>query len=158
MGQEIERKFLVIDESWREGARSLPCRQGYLSLGPPVTVRIRLMGGRGTLNIKQSTLDVARAEFEYPVPPGDAEELLGHWCIGDLVEKTRHYVEHGGMTWEIDEFDGANRGLVVAEIELEDPDQEVRRPSWAGREVSGDPRYLNSNLSRHPYSEWSAEA
>ncbi len=154
MGTEIERKFLVIDDSWRTGVRGVSCRQGYLCVGPPVAVRVRIMNGRGTLNIKKATLDITRDEFEYPIPIEDAEKLLADLCEGYAIEKTRHKTVFAGATWEIDEFHGENRGLVVAEIELSAPDQPFERPPWLGDEVSGDPRYLNSSLSRRPYSQW----
>lgn len=154
MGKEIERKFLVVGNAWRENARGVSCRQGYLCVGPPVAVRARIMGGRATLNIKKATLDIARDEFEYPIPTEDAEVLLESLCEGCLIEKTRYQVAFEGNSWEIDEFHGHNAGLVVAEIELEDPDQPFARPPWLGVEVSGDPRYLNSSLAGCPYCQW----
>lgn len=156
MGQEIERKFLLRDETWRKSAPSALYRQGLLTPGPPASVRVRIMGDRAMLNIKESTLDISRREFEYPLPLEDAEEILEQLCVGSLIEKTRHFVQFGGMTWEIDEFHGANEGLIVAEIEIESRDQEIEIPSWAGEEISGDPRYLNANLAFHPYSQWTA--
>lgn len=154
MGTEIERKFLVRGDAWRSGAKRVDARQGYLAVGPPASVRVRIMGDKAHLNIKQATLAVARAEFEYEIPVADAHELLDTLCDGRIVEKTRHYVEHGGMTWEVDEFRGANAGLIVAELELESEDQPFDRPSWLGEEVSGDARYFNSNLALNPYSTW----
>ena len=106
------------------------------------------------LNIKQSTLDIQRDEFEYEVPLGDAEHMLDHLCVGHSVEKYRYVVEVDGFTWEIDEFLGENSGLVVAEIELESVDQEFTRPDWLGDEVSSDKRYFNSYLTMHPYTTW----
>jgi CYTH domain-containing protein len=154
MGTEIERKFLVSDESWRADAHGAPCRQGYLTVGPPVAVRVRLMGGQATLNVKKSTINVVRDEFEYAIPLEDAEAMLNGLCEGWIVEKTRYKVEFSGRVWEIDVFDGANQGLVVAEIELRDETEPFPSPPWLGEEVSGDPRYLNSNLSRNPYTRW----
>jgi CYTH domain-containing protein len=154
VGIEIERKFLVNGDAWRSGAKSVDCRQGYIAVGPPASVRVRIMGDKAHLNIKQATLAIARAEFEYAIPVADAHVLLDTLCDGRLVDKTRHYVEHGGMTWEVDEFRGSNAGLIVAELELESEDQTFERPAWLGEEVSGDPRYLNSNLALHPYSTW----
>lgn len=154
MATEIERKFLVTGDSWRKNARAAECRQGYLAAGPPVAVRIRIMDGKATLNIKKATLDIERLEFEYEIPTSDAEQMLDQLCEGCIIEKTRHRVEYAGEQWEVDEFAGANKGLIVAEIELDRPDQEFEKPPWLGQEVSGDPRYLNSSLSRKPYSLW----
>jgi CYTH domain-containing protein len=154
MGKEIERKFLVKDESWGEGTTGVPYRQGYLAVGPPVAVRVRIAGDTGYLNIKRATLDITRDEFKYPIPLEDAEAMLSGLCEGFLIEKSRHEVTFAGMLWEIDVFRGANEGLVIAEIELSDPDQHFERPPWLGKEVSGDPRYLNTSLSRNPYSRW----
>lgn len=154
MGTEVERKFLVTGDSWRANAAAASCRQGYLAVGPPVAVRVRIMGGKATLNVKKATLDIVRDEFEYEIPEHDAEEMLNNLCEGYPIEKTRYRIEYGGKTWEIDEFGGANSGLVVAEIELDRPDELFLTPPWLGAEVSGDPRYLNSSLSRRPYSLW----
>ncbi|MBP8130880.1 MAG: CYTH domain-containing protein [Candidatus Hydrogenedentes bacterium] len=156
MGKEIERKFLIAGDTWRTGARGVSCRQGYLCVGPPVAVRVRVMGGRATLNIKRATLDITRDEFEYPIPAEDAEALLAGLCQGYLVEKTRYRIAFGGHVWEVDEFHGLNAGLLVAEIELNTPDEPFARPPWVGSEVSGDPRYLNSSLTTRPYCQWSA--
>ena len=154
MGTEIERKFLVKDDTWREGAQGVRCRQGYMAGGPPVAVRVRIMGGVATLNIKKATVDITRDEFEYTIPLEDAEALLAGLCKGYPIEKTRYKVSFEGMLWEIDVFEGANEGLVVAEVELDDVDQYFDKPPWAGEEVSHDPRYLNTQLSRWPFAEW----
>lgn len=155
MGKEIERKFLVVNDAWRRAAKpGLRTRQGYLHVGPPVAVRARIMGGKATLNVKKSTLDISRDEFEYAIPMEDAEALLARLCEGYIIEKTRYLVDYAGMTWEVDVFEGVNEGLVVAEIELESEDQQFEKPPWAGQEVSGDARYLNTHLSREPYKEW----
>lgn len=157
MAREIEKKYLVIAETWREGRRGKRCRQGYLAYGPPVAVRVRIMEGVATLNIKTATTAISRSEFEYEIPVTDAEALLAESCVGHPIDKTRYEIEHLGMTWEVDEFHGANSGLVVAEVELDSEDQPVTLPPWAGPEVSGDPRYLNTGLSRRPYSTWGLE-
>ena len=155
MAHEIERKFLVENESWREQVKSSKrIRQGYLSGGERSSVRVRVSGERAELNIKSATLDVTRHEYEYPIPLADAEEMLDRLCVGPLIEKTRYLVDHGEHTWEIDLFEGDNAGLVVAEVELESADQPFARPGWLGREVSDDPRYYNSRLVEHPYKEW----
>ncbi len=154
MGLEIERKFLVLDDSWRAGARSVDCIQGYLVSRGPLSVRVRVMGDQAFLTIKKSLGILSNHEFEYPVPVGDARDMLAKLCEGYPVEKTRHYVEHGGMTWEVDEFHGMNAGLIVAELELESEDQAFAHPAWLGDEVSADGRYKNSSLSRAPYATW----
>lgn len=152
MGREIERKFLVVGMPWRDGGAAI--RQAYLAFGPPVAVRVRISGDRANLNLKQATLDISRAEYEYDVPLADAEELLRHHCAGVPIEKTRYRIPFEGRTWEVDVFEGANEGLVVAEIELEDENAPLALPPWAGPEVSGDPRYLNTYLAQHPYRDW----
>lgn len=129
-------------------------RQGYLSFGPPASVRVRVSGDEAYLNIKQSTLAISRDEFEYAIPVADAEFLLATMCAGGLIEKTRHHVQHGGLVWEVDVFEGANAGLIVAEVELDHADQRVNLPPWVGREVSGDARYLNSSLVQRPFTQW----
>lgn len=154
MGQEIERKFLVGNDSWRAGASGIRFRQGYLSTDPQRTVRVRLEGDRGMLTIKGLSRGLSRAEFEYPIPAAEAATLLDTLCLRPLIEKTRYRVEHGGHLWEIDEFSGDNAGLVLAEVELSSEDEQVELPPWAGPEVSTDPRYYNANLVRHPFRSW----
>ncbi len=152
MGIEIERKFLVKDDSWRAAADDgLECRQGYLAAEKGKTVRVRIMGTEAFLTIKGAMAGISRAEFEYEIPPSDAEALLA-LCGGAVVEKRRHLVNHGGMVWEVDVFGGAHAGLVLAEIELEREDQEFELPGWAGEEVSRDPRYFNAVLAQRPRS------
>jgi adenylate cyclase len=155
MAQEIERKFLVASDAWRGQVRSSArYRQGYLAHEGRCSVRVRVAGDEAYLNIKSATLDIVRAEYEYVIPVTDAEEMLDRLCSGLLIEKTRHFVDYGGYVWEIDVFEGVNRGLVIAEIELEHPEAEFPRPPWAGAEVSDDPRYYNVYLARIPYTQW----
>ena len=154
MATEIERKFLVTGDAWRGLGTSTEFRQGYLSTVKERTVRVRAAGDRGTLTIKGITVGATRAEYDYPIPFADANELLDDLCERPLIEKTRHVVDAGGVTWEIDEFAGANEGLIVAEVELGSADQEFPRPDWIGDEVTGDPRYYNANLIARPYTEW----
>lgn len=154
MAREIERKFLLKNDSWRTSVEhSRPLRQGYLCGNERASVRVRIAGEDANLNVKSATLGVERLEFEYPVPVEDARALLSD-LAGMVVEKTRHEIRVGGHRWEIDEFVGDNAGLVVAEIELEDADESFDRPDWLGEEVSEDPRYYNTELARHPYSRW----
>lgn len=154
MGTEIERKFLVRDDGWRAGAAGEVYRQGYLASDPERTVRVRVVGEHGYLTVKGKTEGLARAEYEYPIPASDANELLDRLCLKPLIEKTRYRVAHGGHVWEVDEFEGENRGLVVAEVELEDAGETIELPGWVGSEVSDDPRYYNANLVRHPFGRW----
>jgi len=152
--QEIERKFLVVGDSWRGRATATAIRQGYLCSEKTRSVRVRIAGDRGTLTIKGSATGAARAEYEYEIPLADAEELLDRLCEQPLIEKTRYVVVDAGNVWEIDVFAGDNAGLIVAEVELEDEGQHVDLPAWIGEEITGDPRYLNANLFRHPFSRW----
>lgn len=159
MGVEIERKFLVKDESWRVSA--LPgtrYSQGYLASSPRCSVRVRTGGERAWLNIKGATVGASRAEFEYPLPLADAKIMLETLCEASLVDKTRYLVVVGAHTWEVDVFHGANDGLVMAEIELARVDESFERPPWAGEEVTADVRYYNARLAVHPYCEWRGAA
>lgn len=154
MGIEIERKFLVGGDGWRQPPeRQTRFSQGYLSRDPARTVRVRLAGEHAFLTIKGATQGATRAEFEYEIPPADARQLLA-MSDGPVVDKVRHLCEHEGMTWEVDEFLGANAGLVVAEIELQSEGQAFARPAWLGEEVTGDARYVNANLAVKPFSAW----
>ncbi len=151
MGIEIERKFLVLDESWRgQVTRSSAMRQGYLSTNAKATVRVRIVDDmRAFLTIKGKTEGISRAEFEYEVPLDEGRAML-QMARPNVVEKRRHIVPHGGLDWEVDVFEGAHGGLVVAEVELTSVDQAVDLPAWAGQEVSHDDRYANASLSRNP--------
>ncbi len=153
MGVEIERKFLVSDDRWREGAEASEYRQGYLAVQERCTVRVRLAGARAWLTIKGASRGLSRQEFEYPLPGADAEQLL-QLCQPTVISKTRHRLMHAGHCWEIDEFHGDNAGLVIAEIELSHADEAFDKPAWLGREVSADGRYYNAALSRYPYRLW----
>ena len=154
MPQEIERKFLVCDESWRESATGTFYRQGYLSRDRERMVRVRVAGARAFLTIKGYTTAITRPEYEYEIPLAEANEMLDDLCERPLIEKMRYRLEVDGMTWELDHFHGENEGLVVAEIELTAEDQPFSRPPWLGREVTGETRYLNSNLVKRPFSSW----
>jgi CYTH domain-containing protein len=154
MGIEIERKFLVKGRAWKDLAPALRCRQGYLCLDRDKTVRVRTMGRLGFLTVKGGGAGIVRYEFEYEIPVADADELLEKFCRRPFIEKDRYRIEYEGLVWEVDEFFGENRGLVVAEVELERADQVISLPAWVGREVSGDPRYFNAALSRQPFRSW----
>lgn len=154
MATEIERKFLVRGEGWRALGEAVAYRQGYLSTAPARCVRVRIAGEHAFLTLKGATTGARRAEFEYAIPVADARELLDTLCLRPLIEKVRRTIHLHGVTWEVDEFAGDNRGLVVAEVELTDPLQAVELPDWIGREVTGEARYYNANLVRHPYCTW----
>jgi adenylate cyclase len=152
MAVEIERKFLVVGDAWRD-APAVFYSQGYLNRDKARTVRVRIAGEEAFLTIKGSSIGARRAEFEYPIPLWDARELLA-MCEQPLIEKNRRKILHEGFIWEVDEFLGENLGLVVAEIELPSEDTAFAKPDWVGEEVTDDARYFNSNLSRVPFSHW----
>lgn len=152
MAVEIERKFLVVGTQWRDIKPVHYC-QGYLNRDKNRTVRIRLAGDRGFITIKGKSTGASRTEFEYSIPCEDARQLLA-MCDGPLIEKNRRVIEFAGMNWEIDEFLGENAGLIIAEVELQSEDQSIEIPDWIGTEVTDDPRYFNSNLSKHPFTTW----
>ncbi len=152
MGKEIERKFLVKEGAWRnvKGTRYL---QGYLNSAKERNVRVRTMEDKAYLTIKGIAIGASRMEFEYEIPLQDADELL-EICEKPLIEKTRYKIQEGGFVWEVDVFFRENQGLIVAEVELESEDQEFPKPDWVREEVTGDPRYFNSNLIKNPYTNW----
>ncbi|HEU4853052.1 MAG TPA: CYTH domain-containing protein [Telluria sp.] len=154
MGVEIERKFLLAGDGWRSLGEPVLLRQGYLCSDPARVVRVRVEGGQGTITIKGKSSGATRGEWEYQIPLAEANELLDGLCHQPIIEKYRSRIQHAGHTWEVDEFLGANRGLVVAEIELASEAEAFDRPGWIGAEVTDDARYFNSNLLRHPYTEW----
>jgi adenylate cyclase len=160
MGVEIEHKFLVTSEDWRKGAEGVLYVQGYLSNEKDRTVRVRLAGEKGFITIKGAPDEtgLARNEYEYPIPAAEAREMLDEMCLPGVIEKVRHKIQHGGLTWEVDEFKGANAGLIVAEIEVPSVNHQFSRPSWVGAEVSQDSRYSNAMLSKKPYSQWKQDS
>lgn len=158
MGVEIERKFLVSDDSWRTAvSERFIITQGYLSRDPARTVRIRRKGDEAFLTIKglpQGSVGTPEVpEFEYPIPVSDADKMLAQ-CLPGAISKTRHIVMHDGMRWEVDVFHGDNDGLIMAEIELQSATQPFSKPAWAGQDVTGDQRYSNAQLSQNPYKTW----
>lgn len=155
MATEIERKFLVRGDFSREVSSAQRIVQGYICSQPGRTVRIRIRGEEGFLTIKGPSDDkgLSRYEFEQKISLADAEKLL-ELCEPGVIDKIRHLVPHGGHLWEVDVFHGANEGLVMAEIELTSEDEAFDKPEWLGEEVSGDRRYYNSMLTKHPYCEW----
>jgi adenylate cyclase len=157
MGQEIERKFLVVNDDWRQGLEGKLYRQGYIPTTDARTVRIRVVGSKGYLTLKGPVSNLTRPEFEYDIPLHDAQTMLNILCDPPLIEKYRYRLPVGSLVWEIDEFLGANAGLTVAEVELDTPDQSIELPPWIGPEVTDDKRYYNANLVRHPFCEWNLD-
>jgi adenylate cyclase len=154
MANEIEYKYLVHKDAWKPSTAGVMYRQGYLVSANEGVVRVRIAGDRAFLTVKGRTIGVARLEFEYPIPLADAAIMLNQLCMRPLIEKTRYREEYKGHCWEIDEFHGDNAGLVIAEIELDSADERFALPPWAAADVSGDPRYFNSNLAMNPYKNW----
>jgi adenylate cyclase len=159
MGIEIERKFLLKDESWRLDENGRPrrgtfYRQGYLSRNPACIVRLRLEGDAAFLTVKSLRKGASRNEYQYPIPTDDCAAMLEALADKPLIEKTRYKIGFGGLTWEIDEFHGENAGLLVAEVELEAEDQAFDLPPWAGEEVTADSRYANASLVKNPFRNW----
>jgi adenylate cyclase len=154
MAQEIERKYLLKEDSWRNLAEGTVYCQGYIATQDKTTVRVRIVGQQGYLTIKGPSIAYSRLEFEYPIPVQDAQEMLNTLCQRPFIEKIRYKIAWGGLIWEIDEFQGLNQGLILAEVELTHSDQDILLPPWIGEEVSHDPRYFNSYLVKHPFSQW----
>lgn len=154
MAVEIERKFLVVGDSWRSLAPGVLYRQGYVAASQERTVRVRVAGDHGYLTIKGASVGIGRSEFEYAIPFADAQEMLDTLCDRPLIEKYRRKIPYNNLVWEIDEFLGENQGLIIAEVELQSAQQEITLPEWIGAEVSSDPRYFNANLAKQPFSQW----
>lgn len=155
MGTEIEKKYLIVNEEWRNNAdEGIYMVQGYMGSNEKSSIRVRINGDTANLNIKSKTIGIQRNEYDYPLPVNEAKEILENLCDKPYIEKTRYHVIHQEHEWEIDVFSGDNDGLIVAEIELESVDEEFALPNWAGEEVSDDPRYYNVCLVTHPYKEW----
>jgi adenylate cyclase len=155
MAKEIERKFLVKGDAWRSLAKGTMYRQGYLNSIKERTVRIRTVGDKAFLTVKGLTVGATRSEYEYEIPFNECNAMLDTLAEKPLIEKKRYKIRAGEFTWEIDEFFGDNAGLIVAEIELQSEDQKFDKPDWIGAEVTGDPRYFNSNLIKTPFTRWS---
>jgi len=155
MAQEIERKFLVRGPFQAHAVRRTRIVQGYLSSVPERTVRVRIKGEKGYLTVKGigGASGAARFEWEREIPVAEADQLLG-LCEPGVIDKVRFEVPAGGHTFEVDEFHGDNAGLVVAEVELAAEDEAFLRPDWLGAEVTGDTRYYNAMLMKHPYTRW----
>jgi len=155
MALEIERKYLVTDTAFLDGLTGVYFKQGYISAGEGTTVRVRIEGERAVITLKGMSKGVTRSEYEYEIPFADAEGMLEEFCLGPFIEKTRYTITWRGRAWEVDLFAGENKGLVVAEIELQSEEEAIEKPPWLGKEVSGDPRYYNGSLVNNPFGGWS---
>ncbi|BAZ45070.1 hypothetical protein NIES4102_20870 [Chondrocystis sp. NIES-4102] len=162
MGKEIERKYLVNKAAWQEyktefsttiQAYSSRYSQGYIPTGNGTTVRLRIIDDQGYITIKSQTVGITRSEYEYAIPYEDAQEMLASLCSKPLIEKIRYKIEQDDLIWEVDEFRGDNAGLIIAEVELQDEQQQVTLPNWIEREVKS-AKYFNSSLAKYPYSQW----
>ncbi len=155
MALEIEHKFLLANDDWRSLVEhSVYYKQGYLGGNANSSLRVRISDQQAWLNLKSAVIGAQRLEFEYEIPLDDAQTMLDALCSKPLIEKYRHFVPYGGRLWEIDEFQGDNSGLIVAEIELSAVGEEFAKPAWLGQEVTLDLRYYNNNLTQHPYKDW----
>ena len=155
MAIETEKKFLLSHIPSSLLTDGIQICQGYMTKSKNCTVRVRIYGEKSFLTVKGPTIKGSRDEFEYPIPRSDARQMLLLFCQKPFIEKTRYHIQFKGFTWEIDQFEGENQGLVVAEIELDAIDQNFEKPDWIGREVTHDPKYFNSNLIQTPFSKWS---
>jgi adenylate cyclase len=155
MATEIERKYLIANDGWRDQAdEGIQITQGYMGGNDKSSIRIRINGDSANLNIKSKTLGMQRSEYEYAIPLEDAREILATLCDRPYIDKKRFHVVHEGHRWEVDVFAGENEGLIVAELELNSPDEAFTLPDWIGKEVTEDPRYYNICLVTHPYKDW----
>lgn len=155
MPTEIERKFLVDGDGWRDAVESeTRIMQGYLANNQNATVRVRVAGDQAWLTIKGMMRGASRSEYEYAIPSEEAVTMLDELAVSAPIDKVRYRVRCGEHVWDLDVFAGENQGLVMAEVELASEDEAFEMPDWAGREVTGDGRYYNVNLARHPYRHW----
>ena len=153
MPLEIERKFLVVSDDYKINSKSVDIKQAYLSVGQNMAIRVRIEGIQASLNIKSKKTERTNHEFEYIIPLDEAQFLI-KMSPYHIIEKTRYIVEYEGKIWEVDEFHSSNKGLTVAEIELDEENELFTKPSWLGKEVTADYKYLNSNLAKKPFSSW----
>ena len=154
MPTEIERKFKVTSDEYKQLCKPLNCKQGYLDIQDEPLVRVRIMGEKAYLTLKGKNEGIRRLEFEYEIPVTDANELFSNFCSTMLIEKNRYILSIEETIWEVDEFLGENSGLVIAEVELSSEDANFSKPSWIGQEVSHYRKYYNYKLIEFPYSKW----
>jgi adenylate cyclase len=153
MSREVERKYLVRNDSWRtQAGPGVFYRQGYLSTDPDRNVRVRIGDGMAVMTVKGKG-DAARDEFEWPIPLNDAEQILSRIAIEPVIEKTRYEIREDDLKWQIDEYEGENRGLVVAEVETNKDPRDITKPQWLGEDVTDDARYSNASLVKRPYRQ-----
>lgn len=161
MAREIERKFLLKNNDWKNLAhQQTPFAQGYLTpldANAKSSVRIRIEGVNANINIKSLEIGLSRDEYEYSIDFDDAKKMLATLAVGPVIEKIRYLVKFGQHIWEIDEFSGDNAGLVVAEVEIADENETVEMPDWVGREVTQEKRFYNISLTDYPYCDWQAD-
>ena len=157
MGIEIERKFLVDIEKLPPLKKESFLKQGYIFGKDHTVVRIRIKDQQAFLAIKGKNIGASRMEFEYSIPLADAEQIITNLCNGVTIEKKRYIVNSKNHNWEIDFFHGENEGLVIAEIELNSENTKIEIPTWVTKEVTGEVKYYNSNLIKHPYSKWNSK-
>ena len=154
MAIEIERKYLVSEIPFHLVKKSIRIRQGYIVNDQNQVIRVREKGDKYFLTIKGNNIGISRLEYDFPISENDAKELIKHFCKTALIDKKRYYIDYKGHTWEVDEFYGNNKGLIVAEIELENEDEKFHVPEWAIAEVTSDERYFNMNLATNPFKDW----
>ncbi len=155
MALEIERKFKIRDETWRQASTgSARIVQGYFARTPLLRARIRIYGNKGFITLKSEPGVLVRHEYEYEIPKADAIEMIKQFSVEPIIAKVRYDVPYDGVVWAVDVFEGANSGLTLAEAELKTVDQQLSLPAWAGEEVTNDRRYGNSNLARYPFVTW----
>ncbi len=157
MGVEIERKFLVKDSLIFDSYTGKKYIQGYLPSNGLVGTRIRIAGDKGYITIKSAVVGITRAEFEYEIPLADADAMLRTLCNQPLISKVRYKIEYKGFVWEVDVFDGDNKGLILAEVELKSEDEKVDLPDWIEKEVTGKKRFYNARLINYPFCKWTEE-
>jgi len=151
---EIERKFLILENKLPILESGTAIEQGYIPTENGTTVRVRVAGDNGFLCIKSQAYNFSRHEYEFAIPLADAREMLNKVCHAQTIEKLRYLVRHQDLIWEIDSYQGANKGLIVAEVELQSEDQPIQLPEWIDIEVTDDPRYSNYSLALNPYINW----
>jgi adenylate cyclase len=157
MSFEIERKFLVVDTAFLRGARGVSIQQAYLSRAQRSTLRVRIAGHEAWITVKGRTSGITRREFEYPIPLADAERMMAELAESPLIVKTRYAIRYASHIWDVDVFEGDNKGLVIAEVELQGENESFERPPWLGEEVTADFRYSNSSLCFRPWCSWHYE-
>ncbi len=155
MAIEIERKFLILNDDWKDLEHTFKYyQQAYFCNTSKVSVRVRTTDDKAWMSFKSATVEISRFEYEYEVPLDDAKHMMAKFSTGSIISKTRYFVPIDTHIWEIDSFEGDNKGLIVAEIELKHVDEDFVKPTWVGKEVSDDVRYFNSNLVTYPYKDW----